>query len=227
MPKKVKKVILFIVEGPTEETSLSPICKKIFQREDVRFHVVHGDITTAQEIGSTNAVTEVTKHICLEMERYGFRRSDILKIIHIIDTDGSFIPDSCVKLGTEQKIHYEATEIRTSNPQTIRNRNHKKSSVIQRLYSTNKIGTIPYKIYYFSRNMEHVLHNISIALSDDKKTEYADLFADKYTNNTEDFIHFLTYSEFSTPGSYLESWKYIFSGLNSLQRHSNIHLLFS
>ena len=37
MASKTKKVILFIVEGPTDEDALSPVLKKIFQNEEVRF----------------------------------------------------------------------------------------------------------------------------------------------------------------------------------------------
>ncbi len=46
MINRTKKVILFIAEGPTDEETLSPVLKKIFQKEDVRFHIVHGDLTS-------------------------------------------------------------------------------------------------------------------------------------------------------------------------------------
>ncbi|GAB1477354.1 hypothetical protein MASR2M70_21920 [Bacillota bacterium] len=48
MNAKTKKIILFIVEGPTDEDALSSILKKIFEGEgkDIRFHVVHGDMTS-------------------------------------------------------------------------------------------------------------------------------------------------------------------------------------
>ena len=36
-----KKVMLFIVEGPTDETSLSTVLNRIFSSSTVKFQVVH------------------------------------------------------------------------------------------------------------------------------------------------------------------------------------------
>lgn len=44
MTAKTKKVVLFIVEGPTDEEALSPVLKAMFQSQDILFHVVHGDM---------------------------------------------------------------------------------------------------------------------------------------------------------------------------------------
>ena len=38
-----KKIMLFIVEGPTDETSLSTVLSRIFSSDTVKFQVVHGD----------------------------------------------------------------------------------------------------------------------------------------------------------------------------------------
>ncbi len=74
MAAKTKKVILFIVEGPTDEETLSPVLKKAFQREDVRFHVVHGDMTSNWSVSGNNAVKTVNEHIEVERKRYGFNK---------------------------------------------------------------------------------------------------------------------------------------------------------
>ena len=226
MVKKTKKVILFIVEGVTDEDALSPVLKKIFHKEEVRFHVVHGDITTERLINSTNAILTINEVIRSEMKRYGFRNEDILKVIHIIDTDGAFIPATHVIEGKVDKIRYEDHRIITKNPQAIIDRNRKKSIVVQKLYPAGKIGVLSYFVYYFSRNMEHVLHNISKSLSSNDKVDYADLFADTYDKNPEAFKCFLRKSEFTVSNDYDESWRFIFIGTNSLHRHSNLHLLF-
>ena len=42
---KEKKVIAFIVEGPSDETALGSIMKEYFSNHEVQFVVVHGDIT--------------------------------------------------------------------------------------------------------------------------------------------------------------------------------------
>lgn len=103
MAASSKKVMLFIVEGPTDEDTLSPVLKKLFQNAQVRFHVVHGDISTDLSVDSSNAVNRVNDQIKMEMDRYGFRRNDILRVIHLIDTDGAFIPNANVVAGDVEK----------------------------------------------------------------------------------------------------------------------------
>ena len=43
----------------------------------------------------------------------------------------------------------------------------------------------PYEIYYFSRNMEHVLHDRAENLTDDEKEDLAFDIADQYTDQLE------------------------------------------
>lgn len=43
--RRAKSVVLFIVEGTTEETALGGILAKLFQNDRVKLDVVHGDIT--------------------------------------------------------------------------------------------------------------------------------------------------------------------------------------
>ena len=40
-----KKVMLFIVEGPTDETSLSTVLNRIFSSSTVKFQVFSADVT--------------------------------------------------------------------------------------------------------------------------------------------------------------------------------------
>ena len=42
----MKKVVLFVVEGSTDETALQPILKKLLQNDKVKFDVLHRDITS-------------------------------------------------------------------------------------------------------------------------------------------------------------------------------------
>ena len=46
MSKKTKKVVLFLVEGVSEETALGLRMKKYFETNEVRFEVVHGESDT-------------------------------------------------------------------------------------------------------------------------------------------------------------------------------------
>ena len=63
-------------------------------------------------------------------------------------------------------------------------------------------------------------------LTDDEKEELSDAFAEKYEGKVQEFIDFISDEEIAVPGEYKETWKYIEKGINSLQRHSNMHLIF-
>lgn len=226
MISRTKKVILFIAEGPTDEETLSPVLKKIFQKEDVRFHIVHGDLTSNWSINAQNAVKTVNQHIDIERKRYGFGKKDILKVIHLVDMDGAFIREDQVVYADQGEILYFNDHIETRSPETVINRNLRKSQILSRLSLTGKIGTIPYSIYYFSRNLEHIFHNSKKNLTDEEKVNYADAFADRYSSNPSAFISLLSGNDFTVPGNYRDTWEFISQGNNSLNRHSNFHLLF-
>jgi hypothetical protein len=226
MINSTKKVILFIAEGPTDEETLSPVLKKIFQKEDVRFHIVHGDLTSNWSVNAQNAVKTVNQHIDIERKRYGFDRKDILKVIHLVDMDGAFIKEDQVVHADQEEILYFNDHIETRSPETVINRNFRKSQILSRLSLTGKIGTIPYSIYYFSRNLEHVFHNSKKNLTDEEKVNYADAFADRYSENPSAFVSLLSGNDFTVPGDYRDTWEFISQGTNSLNRYSNFHLLF-
>ncbi len=225
MAAKTKKVILFIVEGPTDEETLSPVLKKAFQREDVRFHVVHGDMTSNWSVSGNNAVKTVYEHIEVERKRYGFDKKDILKVIHLVDIDGAFIPADKVMQSTTGTIRYFDDRIESADPEGVIDRNSRKSQVLYRLSTADAVGKIPYSIFYFSRNLEHVLHNNNGNLTDDEKINYADTFADKYGSDQKGFQAFISSADFAVPGDFRETWNFIMQGLNSLHRHCNLHLL--
>lgn len=79
---------MFIVEGPTDEDTLSPVIKRLFKNNNIRFHIVHGDIATDFNVNEREIIKEVNSHIEAEMRRYGYKKSDIIQVIHLLDTDG-------------------------------------------------------------------------------------------------------------------------------------------
>lgn len=88
------------------------------------------------------------------------------------------------------------------------------------------LESYPYEIYYFSRNMEHVLHNIPTDLSDDEKEDLAWETANRYKEQPEEFLQFLKEGEFFVPGNYEETWRSIFENSNSLKRYCNLSVFF-
>lgn len=223
-----KKVLFFLVEGPTDEGALSAVMKHIFDSQAVHFQIVHGDITTERDISGKNAKEYVAERISAEMKKYGYQKNDIFRIVHVIDTDGAFIPADAVCKWADEGTGYFEDHIETKYVSFIRQRNAKKNEVIARLSRTGKVlRDIPYSIFYFSRNMEHVLHNRPEELSDEDKIDLADAFAERYENDIPGFLALIRAEDVAVPGSYPETWSFICSKTNSLGRHSNFHLLFS
>lgn len=92
-----KKVILFLVEGPTDEDALAVIFTKLVNDHDIEFDVLHTDITADENM----TVKYIEERIDKEIQKYLLKNpfivaDDILKVIQIIDTDGAFIPSSLV-----------------------------------------------------------------------------------------------------------------------------------
>lgn len=99
-----------------------------------------------------------------------------------------------------------------------------KSEIMFKLYTTGKIRNIQYRLYFNSCNLEHVLYNELKDFSDDEKEILSDEFAEEYEGKILEFIEFISDKSFAVDGTYRETWKYIEKDMNSLQRHSNMHL---
>ena len=218
-----RKVILVIVEGPSDETALS-VLHKLYDEQRVHIEITHGDITTRCGVGPQNVVKKVNEYVKKAMDYGGFRRTDFLRIIHITDTDGVYVADDKVFLDPgRDKVRYEPDGIYTKSPSDIARRNECKRRNLLVLRSCGTIQTIPYRIYYMSCNLDHVLFD-SRNLSDDEKENLSYAFAEQYRSDTDGFVRFICESEFSVNGDYRESWKYIEENGNSLQRHTNFSI---
>ncbi len=125
-----------------------------------------------------------------------------------------------------ESIQYYEGYMEAANVDAVERRNEHKSAIMYKLYSTGKVHNIYYRFYYNSCNLEHVLYNELKDFSDEEKMELSDDFADKYEGKVQDFVDFISDSDIAVPGTYKETWKYIEKDKNSLQRHSNMHLIF-
>ena len=74
--------------------------------------------------------------------------------------------------------------------------------------------------------IEYVGILAKLELSDDEKEILSDEFAEKYEGKVLEFIDFISDKSVSVEGTYKETWKYIEKDKNSLERHSNMHLIF-
>ena len=107
-----KKVILFLVEGPTDEDALAVIFTRLVNNHDIKFEVLRTDITADEDM----TVKYIEERIDKVIQKYLLKNpfvvaEDIIKVVQIIDTDGAFIPTSLVKQSRNRKTEYFDTHI--------------------------------------------------------------------------------------------------------------------
>lgn len=221
------KVILFLVEGPTDEDALALIYSRIVREHDIKFEVLHTDITADENMTVKYIEERIQGVIEVYLNKNPFiRESDILKVVQIIDTDAAFVPSALVKQSDTGKTEYFKTYIAAKNKDRLIRRNISKRNIVYRLAHSKYVAGFPYEIYYFSRNLEHVLHNISVDLTDDEKDALAFEIADRYSEHPEDFLKLLYKADFYVSGTYEDTWNFIMKNGNSLERHCNMSVFF-
>ena len=229
----MKKFIFFLVEGNNDKREIQAIlratcgCSFTDNYVDV-FHVHKGDITSERDSNEKTIIGKINK-IILEWRNGGeqpYQRivpSDVAKIIHVIDTDGVFIPSYAVVQTDDAKAQYKESVIEYYNRDELVGRNRKKARVIKRLLQTKRIDNIPFEVYFASCNMDHLLfnnQNPDRAEKGEKSFEFARLCKSK-----EYLLDSIFASGICAEGSYEKSWEMIQAGINSLHRHTNINLL--
>lgn len=216
-----RKIVLVIVEGQSDETALGVALNRLFDKDTVHIHIMHGDITTRKGVNSRNVVAKLGKDITAFAHSRHYTAKDFKQIIHIADTDGAYIPDnSIIEDSEDTTVRYEDTGIYTKDAKNIVARNKQKRENLFRLRACGKIWNIPYRIYYMSCNLDHVLHSKRNSTDEEKEND-AYAFAVKYKNDLDGFVDFICHSEFSVKGEYKSSWEYIEEEMNSIKRYSN------
>ena len=225
-----RKVLLFVVEGQSDAAALEGVLSKLLSNEKIRFHVVGADITTKERRGATSVKTLVNDLVKKFMSAYRLQAQDLLQVVHLMDTDGAFIPESAI---LEDKavdgFVYTTTTITAPNKEDVKKRNATKSGnmlLLAHMGSTYK--KIPYEAYYCSRNLEHVLYDIEQDCSTREKLRLSDQFDEQYRDAPSDFLNFISSVPPAVPVcEYGDSWDYISKpgALRSLERGCNLHIL--
>ena len=220
-------LIMFIVEGKSEEAAFGAIFERLFPR-DLRpvFAEERSDYLTADSAQPERLVKRLEDLLYDSARRNHFRLEDVVGVVQLADTDGCYVPDSSViqddKAG---RIRYDKRRIVTHDKKGIEKRNAQKSRNLDRLAGTEELLGIPFVAYYLSCNLDHVLTDVRNLPSKDK-VRSAMAFAKKYWRQPERFVEFIGDPVVAAPGGYEDSWAFIREGLHSLARWSNLHLLF-
>ena len=217
-----KKVVLVIVEGASDDTALGVALNQVFDKDSVYIYIMHGDITTRKGVNSQNVVSKIGDSVKGYAKSQHYKASDFKQIIHIVDTDAAYISDSnIIEDTTLEEVIYEEDGIHTANVEAIKERNKTKRDNLYRLRTQGKVWGVPYRVYYMSCNLDHVLHNKRNSTDEEKEND-AYAFAKKYKGDRDGFVKFITESSFSVMGDFKESWNFIEKGMSSIERYTNL-----
>lgn len=217
-----RKVVFVIVEGASDETALGIALSQVFDKESVHVHIMHGDITTRIGVTSQNIVAKVGNEVRAYATSNHYKASDFKQIIHIVDTDATYLREEKIHKDQEcEELFYQDDGIHTNDIEKVVFRNKQKCENLYRLRRCEKIWGVPYRVYYMSCNLDHVLYNKRNS-TDEEKEQDAYAFAKTYKNNIGAFMDFMCKSSFSVKGDFKESWKFIEEDMNSIERYTNL-----
>jgi 5-methylcytosine-specific restriction endonuclease McrA len=228
-----KKVILILVEGDSDEALLIDRLRVLYSACDIRFEVQKGDIFYGENRNKPikEIIGKVIKKI---IKKRKFLPKDILTIVHIMDTDGCFIPDTAINIVPNQivKTQYNLNSI-TVDDQNQRERIIKRNRIRSiNVKTMNNIFSVvgkryKYQLYYFSRTLEHVIFD-DLNPVNETKYENIEEFINYLNIDLEVFLknYFPNISNGNYEFEYKKTWEYIVFNMNSLQRKTNLPLMF-
>ncbi|NEG89473.1 hypothetical protein [Bifidobacterium aerophilum] len=197
MPRR--RTLLLVTEGTSDANALAAPLQNLLNGVRIGDFQVRCDVTTARlfpdgfkrEHGFTpdwNVGRTVDGLIDEYLIREGKSATSLGWIAHLTDLDGAFIPDSAV--GQDVSLThraYRATGIISANREATLTQLAEKRRCIdllvdektdfRRKTKKNEAWSVPYRLFYMSRNLEHALHGIVDDLSQDEKDDFASDFA--------------------------------------------------
>lgn len=224
--KDDKKVVIIIAEGASDEEALYPFLKDLGKPHNIKFEITRGDILSDFKNTKKSHKTIIGDIVSTIINKNRFLKKDVLLVAQLTDTDGVFIEDDKVVIDSSiDRISYRDGEIAVNNSgkqSEIIERNKQKVLKIQALVNMPfTLTSIPYKIYYFSCNLDHVLHGEQL-FGVESKMNKAEEFSNSMTSMG--FKDFLKDKAIYGDKGYDQSWDFIYSGDNSLKRCTNFGL---
>ena len=264
-----KKDILIIVEGRSDLVTLQGSLEKLYNeaypgKYNIAVYHTDGDLMSKSDANTKKVLRQLESHVNNALRIFSFiQPENIEMIIQIVDTDGVFIPDSCVKPKKDLKqvlnvdnVLYDDKEgiIFCEQPKAIQARNKRKSTILRNLIPHEKFYIrpekeeeiiipglkkkkgkkkeerkkrwVPYRLYYFSCNLEHYFHNNANVKTDAEKTALSNKFYKRAEQQPYLFRNrILELSNKRHIWGYEESWTWLEKETHSLQRRTNLDIL--
>jgi hypothetical protein len=232
MNKNLKKAVLILVEGPTDETVVKPGFEDFFLSKDIKVKIypIRYDITlgNGHSYNKTyNIKNEITNKIKDFLSYSRLKKSDILEVIELIDIDGCYLADELIEEDSSAShITYSKDCIKTSNRESIIYRNELKRHNIDQLIHTDKVYLdIPYSIYFFSSNLENYFFN-DYNCDVETKIDYSFKKFELYKENIANFYHDINQNK-TKSANYLFSWDELKEIKDYIPRLSNLFIFFN
>lgn len=220
-----RKVVFVIVEGPSDNTALGVTLSRVFDKNSLYVHIMHGDITTRKGVTSQNIISKIGIEIKAYAKSNHYKAADFKQIIHIVDTDAAYLPEERIFEEAEKdELSYQDDGIHTNDKRKTVLRNNQKTDNLLRLRTCGNIWGIPYRVYYMSCNLDHVLYDKRNS-SDEEKEQNAYTFAKLYKQDVEGFLNFMCNSTFSVKEDFKESWEFIEKDMHSIERYTNLPIV--
>lgn len=239
-----RKTLLVLVEGPSDEDVIAGALRAMYSNRNVDGFPYHFDITTvriyqgnAKQNGYIwNENTSMRQMIRETIERYLMvtpERTwhDISHIIHVTDLDGAFVDDSMIiKDESASKIKYDLHAMYSDNPDKTAERNREKKRSLNELIGVNRLTldkwSVPYRLFYMGRNLEHAFIGNVDNLSDKEKERISAQLETLFRTHPDTYRVVVERLWRMQGGlSWRESWNQVKIGDNSLQRGSNLYLV--
>lgn len=154
--RKRKKIVLLIVEGGSDEALLMERLKEKFTKNRIQFRPYNGDILFDKNNRNKLIKNVIGNFVTDYQKRNKLMKSDILTVLHLIDTDGVFIENDAVQICPEQtkKTFYETERICVDSEQQKKEIERRNKIRAKNIYTMRTCTTIVYFAIEKCREMQ-------------------------------------------------------------------------
>lgn len=235
---------LYEMIDPDIEVFFPILSEESLNKEGIAKINYNGDITTRYGISKENILPlilklfihpELKKHPAYEYPKY------IYEVIHLVDIDGAYLKDSNIHkyVNNDMELPYyddKHNRILTDDVTNLIDRNKRKRENLDKMIRTEKLRITmekgasesrekPYRVYYFSTNLDHILYDRANNESYNKVPDAKD-FANKYYEKPLEMARFfINHISASPVTDYKGSWQWLMDDEDTLSPKTNINVL--
>ena len=234
---------LYEMIDPDIEVFFPILSEESLNEEGITRVKYNGDITTRYGINQDNILPlilklfihpELKKHPAYDYPKY------IYEVIHLVDIDGAYLKDSNILkyVKNDMELPYyddKQNHILTDDVSSLIDRNKRKRENLNKMIYAGKLRITvekganesrekPYRVYYFSTNLDHILHDRA---NNERyfKVRDAEDFANRYYDDPLKMAEFFLNHEAASPVTdYEGSWQWLMEE-DTLSPKTNINVL--